>query len=384
MSKMYVVTLTESQRTSLRQRVAVGSAPARELLHARILLKADEAPNGPAWIDADISTALEVSTSTVERVRRRFVQDGLDAALRRRPPRREYGRKLDGGQEAHLVALACTPPPLGRRRWPLRLLADKLVELRYIDGVSYETVRQVLKKNRLKPWLTKRWCIPPEESGDFVWRMEDILEVYTRPYDPKRPQVCLDEASTQLLKDIRPPRMAKPGKTARYDYEYERNGTANLFMATEPLRGWRHVEVTERRTKADWARVIKDLVDVQYPSAERIVLVMDNLNTHTPAALYEAFPPAEARRIVERLEIHYTPKHGSWLNIAEIELSTMSGQCLNRRIPDRETLEREVAAWEEERNALGGPVNWRFTTEDARVKLKRLYPSLDEEPGTIG
>jgi hypothetical protein len=207
--------------------------------------------------------------------------------------------------------------------------------------------------------------------------MEDILEVYTRPYDPKRPQVCLDEASTQLLGDARPPRMAKPGKPARYDYEYERNGTANLFLVTEPLRGWRHVEVTERRTKLDWARVIKDLVDRRYPDAERIVLVLDNLNTHTPAALYDAFPPGEARRIVERLEIHYTPKHGSWLNIAAIELSTMSGQCLRRRIPDRATLEREVAAWEAERNALGGPVNWRFTTEDAGVKLKRRYPSVD-------
>ena len=375
MSKTYVVTLTEGQRTSLRHRVAVGTAPARDLLHARILLRTDDAPTGSGWTDAAISTALDVSTSTIERVRKRFVELGLEAAIRRRPPRREYRRKLDGEQEAHLVALACTPPPVGRRRWTLRLLADKLVELRYIDGVSYETVRQVLKKNRLKPWLTKRWCIPLEQSGEVVWRMEDILEVYTRPYDPARPQVCLDEASTQLLGDARPPRMARPGKPERVDYEYERNGTANLFLVTEPLKGWRHVEVTDRRTKLDWARVIKDLVDVRYPNAERIVLVLDNLNTHTPAALYEAFPPAEARRMVERLQIHYTPKHGSWLNIAEIELSTMCGQCLNRRIPDRETLEREVAAWEAERNALGGPVNWRFTTEDARVKLKRLYPS---------
>jgi transposase len=377
MNKTYLVTLTQNERASLARRIAAGTAPARDLIHARILLKADGGTDGPTWTDGAIATALEVSTSTIERVRRRFVEDGLEAAIRRRPPRREYRRRMGGEQEAHLVALACTQPPVGRRRWTLRLLADKLVELRYVDGVSYETVRQVLKKNRLKPWLTKRWCIPPEQSGEFVWRMEDILEVYTRPYDPDRPQVCLDEASTQLLNDARPPRMAKPGKPARYDYEYERNGTANLFLVTEPLRGWRHVEVTERRTKLDWARVIKDLVDVRYPDADRIVLVLDNLNTHTPAALYEAFPPAEARRIVERLEIHYTPKHGSWLNVAEIELSTMSGQCLNRRIPDRETLEREVAAWEAERNALGGPVNWRFTTEDARVKLKRLYPSID-------
>jgi hypothetical protein len=184
---------------------------------------------------------------------------GATAAIRRRPPNRAYRRKLDGEQEAHLIALACTPPPVGRRRWTPRLLADKFVELHYVDSVSYETIRQVLKKNRLKSWLTKRWCIPPEQSGDFVWRMEDILEVYTRPYDPKRPQICLDEASTQLLKDARPPRMAKPGKPARHDFEYERNGTVNLFMVTEPLRGWRHVEVTERRTKLDWARVIKDL-----------------------------------------------------------------------------------------------------------------------------
>jgi hypothetical protein len=332
---------------------------------------------GPAWTDAAITDALDVNTSTIERVRKRFVQDGLEAAVCRRPSRREYRSRMDGEQEAHLVALACTPPPVGRMRWTLRLLADKLVELRYIDGVSYETVRQVLKKNALKPWLTRRWCIPPEQSGDFVWRMEDVLDVYCRPYDPRRPQICLDEASKQLLADARPGQPAAPGRVKREDYENERGGVCNLFLVTEPLRGWRHVEVTERRTKADWARVIKDLVDVRYPDAERIVLVLDNLNTHTPSALYEAFPPAEAKRLADKLEIHYTPKHGSWLNVAEIELSTLSGQCLHRRIPDREALEREVAAWEAERNALGGPVNWRFTTEDARVKLKRLYPSLD-------
>jgi hypothetical protein len=377
MSKRYLVTLTEGERAALSQKVTAGRGPARELSHARILLKADEGPHGPGWCDGHIVVALDVGLSTMARVRRRFVEQGLDAALRRRPPRREYHRKLDGEQGAHLVALACSPPPLGRRRWTLRLLADKLVELRYIDGVSYETVRQVLKKNRLKPWLTKRWCIPPKANAEFVWRMEDVLEVYTRPYDPRRPLICLDDVSKQLVGETRCPRPMRPGRPARYDYEYERRGTANLFFWCEPLRGRRHVTVTERRTKVDWAHVIRDLVDVQYPDAERIVLVQDNLNTHTPAALYEAFPPAEARRLVERLEVHYTPKHGSWLNIAEMELSTMSGQCLNRRISNRETLEREVAAWEAERNALGGPVNWRFTTEDARVKLKRLYPSHD-------
>ena len=377
MSKRYLVALTERDRAVLGRRIAAGKGSARGLAHARILLKADEGPHGPSWTDVAISAALDVSTSTIERVRKRFVEQGLAATICRRRPRREYRRKLDGEHEAHLVALACTPSPAGRRRWTLRLLADKMVELRYVDGVSYETVRQVLKKNALKPLLTKRWCVPPEQSGEFVWRMEDILEVYTRSHDPKRPLVCLDEASIQLLGEVRPPRRVGPGKAARYDNEYERNGTANLLLVTEPLRGWRHVEVTERRTKLEWARVIKDLVEVHYPDAERIVLVLDNLNTHTPAVLYEALPPAEARRLVERLEIHYTPKHGSWLNIAEIELSTMSGQCLDRRIPGRETLEREVAAWKAKRNTVGDPVNWRFTTDDARIKLKRLYPSID-------
>lgn len=218
--------------------------------------------------------------------------------------------------------------------------------------------------------------IPPKESADFVAAMEDVLEVYQRPYDPLRPQVCLDETSKQLTKEVRRPVPAAPGYPARMDYEYERNGTANLFMMFEPLRGWRHVEVTERRTKVDFAHVIRDLIDVHYPEAETIVLVMDNLNTHKVASLYEAFPPAEARRLIDKLEIHYTPKHGSWLDMAETELGVLSQQCLNRRIPDRDTLIREVAAWEHSRNAAECKVTWRFTTEDARIKLKTLYPSI--------
>jgi hypothetical protein len=206
--------------------------------------------------------------------------------------------------------------------------------------------------------------------------MEDVLEVYTRPHDPKRPLICLDEVSKQLLADTRPPTGPAPGRPERVDYEYERRGTANLFLVCEPLRGWRHVTISDRRTRADWAACIKDLVDVRYPEAETIVLVQDNLNTHTPGSLYEAFPPAEARRLADKLELHYTPTHGSWLNVAEIELSVLARQCLDRRIPDRPTLEREVAAWEAERNAAGGAVDWRFTTDDARIKLKRLYPAL--------
>jgi hypothetical protein len=208
--------------------------------------------------------------------------------------------------------------------------------------------------------------------------MEDVLDVYTRPYDPRRPQVCLDETSRQLLGQVNPPEPVAPGRPARQDYEYERNGVCNLFLVCEPLAGWRHVLVSDRRTRIDWAHCIKDLVDVHYPDAERIVLVQDNLNTHSPASLYEAFAPAEAKRLTDKLELHATPKHGSWLNMAEIELSVLAEQCLDRRLADRTTLEREVAAWEKARNGAGRRVDWRFTTTDARIKLKRLYPATQD------
>jgi hypothetical protein len=205
--------------------------------------------------------------------------------------------------------------------------------------------------------------------------MEDVLEVYHRPYDPKRPVVCFDERSKQLIRETRRPIPAEPGQPERIDYEYERNGTANLFMAFEPLAGRRRVKVTDRRTKIDFAHAIRELVD-EHPAAEVIVLVMDNLNTHKVSSLYEAFAPEEARRLAERLEVHYTPKHGSWLNMAETELSVLSGQCLDRRIGEKDELQSEVAAWEERRNAATCRVDWQFTTADARVKLKRLYPSI--------
>lgn len=204
--------------------------------------------------------------------------------------------------------------------------------------------------------------------------MEDVLDVYTRPYDPRYPQVCFDERPVQLLADVRPPLPPRPGTPRREDYEYKRCGIANLFLWYEPLCAKRHVVPTERRTMVDWAHAIRDLVDVYYPDAEKIVLVMDNLNTHSPASLYQAFPPAEAKRIADKLEIHPTPVHGSWLNMAEVEIAVLSSQCLDRRIPDLQTLAAEVAAWEEERNRTATTIDWRFTAEDARIRLKRLYP----------
>lgn len=201
-----------------------------------------------------------------------------------------------------------------------------------------------LEANELKPWLREQWCIPPDGDADFAWRMEDVLDVYTRPYDPRRPQVCLDETSRQLLAETREPLPLAPGQAARHDPEYRREGVVNLFLVTEPLRGWRQVRVSAQRTRIDWAHCIQELVDVHYRDAEQIVLVMDQLNTHTPASLYEAFPPAEAKRLADKLETHYSPKHGSWLNMAEIELSILQRQCLDRRLGARGTMEREVAA----------------------------------------
>lgn len=226
--------------------------------------------------------------------------------------------------------------------------------------------------------MKKQWCIPPKADAEFVARMEDVLEVYTQPYDPQRPLICMDETNKQLLAHKQDPLPAAPGKTSCIDYEYERRGAANLFMFFEPLAGKRLVKVTERRTRIDWAEAMRELADVHYPDAEKIVVVLDNLNTHSPASFYEAFEPQEARRLAKRFEFHYTPRHGSWLNVAEIELSVLSRQCLDRRIPDKERLEREVHAWQEERNASVVKVHWRFTTADARIKLKRLYPKLHD------
>jgi hypothetical protein len=207
--------------------------------------------------------------------------------------------------------------------------------------------------------------------------MEDVLEVYALPDDPTQPVVCFDECSKQLVSETRTPIPAEPGQPVRYDYEYQRQGVANMFMFFAPLQNWRHVDVTERRTKADFAYCMRDLVDVYFPDAVRIRVVLDNLNTHTPAALYTVFPPDEARRIIEKLEFHYTPKHGSWLNMAEIELSVLAGQCLDRRIDNQDELTKEVTAWADARNAAGTTIDWRFTTEDARIRLKKLYPVLE-------
>lgn len=220
--------------------------------------------------------------------------------------------------------------------------------------------------------------IPPDHNAEFVYHMEDVLALYHEPYDPAYPMVCFDETSKQLIKETRLPIPAQPGRVKRYDYEYERNGVRNLFLFFEPLAGRRRVKVTERRTKKEWAECMKELVDELYPTAKKVRVVLDNLNTHNPAALYEFYSPIEARRILGKLDFHYTPKHGSWLNMAEIEFSVLVRQCLNRRIPDHGALRREVSAWESEQNSNASRDKWQFATGDARIKLERPHQSLDQ------
>lgn len=228
----------------------------------------------------------------------------------------------------------------------------------------------------MKPWQQKMWCIPPEADAEFVCAMENVLAVYKRPYDPRRPVVCFDEKSKQLVGEIAKAIPAAPGRVESHDYEYTRNGTANLFMFVEPLGGWRHVNVTSRRTKLDFAQQMKELVEVHYPKAAKVTLVMDNLNTHRLSCLYEAFAPEQARRIIEKVEVVHTPKHGSWLNMAECELSVLEKQCLGERIGDEATLRQRVEIWETDRNNRSKTIDWQFETADARIKLRRLYPKI--------
>src|SRR3712207_2203059 len=377
MTKKYRVTLTAEEREELERLLARGKADVRKIKHAQILLKADEADDGPAWSDARIAEAVEAGTATVERLCRRFVEEGLASALSPyRGGTRSYERKLDGAQEAHLIALACSAPPEGRARWTLRLLAQRMVELAYVDTLSYETVRQTLKKERPQTAPEKDVVYPEKPSAEFVYHMEDVLEVYHRPYDPQRPVVCMDETFKQLIGETRQPLPMRPGSVERFDYVYTRNGVASLFLACEPLAGWRHLAVTDHRCRSDWALFIRALLEGRYREVEKLVLVMDQLNTHSPASLYEAFPPEEAKRLADRLEIHHTPKHGSWLNQAEIELSALGRQCLSRRIAHQDTLKRQIAGWDEKRNAARPQIKWQFTTQDARTKLHLLCPPL--------
>jgi transposase len=367
MNVRYRVTLDTSERVQLVSMVLGGTAAVRRLKRAQILLAADAGST-----DDEIARNVSVGTSTVYRTKQRFVEEGLERALSE-APRAGAERKLGVTDEALLIAVACSTPPAGRARWTLQLLADEMVRLTLHESVSDETIRRRLGEFDLKPWQEKMWCIPKVDA-EFVARMEDVLTLYAEPPDKRKPVVCFDETPRQLIGEERVPIRAEPGQRARFDFEYVRNGTANVFMFVDVNEPWRHAKVTDQRTGADFADCMRDLVDDHYPEAEKIRVVLDNLSTHTPSALYERFEPAEARRILSRLEFHFTPKHASWLNMVEIEIGVMVRQCLDRRIGDKPTLIAEITKWEQRRNRERARIDWLFTVDRAREKLGKAYP----------
>jgi transposase len=371
MNVRYRVELSHAERTELRALLSGGKQAARKLKRAQILLAADAGAS-----DEAIAASVGVGGSTVYRTKRRFVLGNLEAALSEEL-RPGADRKLSGKEEALLVATACSNPPEGRARWTLELLADELVRLTEHDSLSRETVRRRLAENDLKPWRKDMWCIP-KVDGEYVARMEDVLDLYAEPPDPKLPVVCFDESPVQLIGETRQPIPAMPGQLERYDCEYKRNGTVNLFIVLDVHRSWRGVKVTDSRAAVDFAACMRELSDVHFPKAERIRVVLDNLSTHSAGALYQAFPAGEARRMLRRLEFHYTPKHASWLNMVEIEIGVLRSQCLDRRIATKARLIAEVAAWERHRNASGARIQWMFTTYKARAKMGRAYPHPNE------
>ena len=372
MNIRYRVELSQDERDQLTALLSGGKHPARKIKRAHILLAADACVG-----DAAIAASVSVGESTVYRIKRRFVEGNLEFALAEEA-RPGVARKLTGREEALLVATACSSPPAGSARWTLDLLAGEMVKLTRHATVSRETVRRRLAEKELKPWQKDMWCIP-KVDGAYVARMEDVLDLYAEQPDPQYPVVCFDESPTQLIGEVREPIPAAPGRPQRYDCEYRRNGTVNLFVFLDAHKSWRHVKVTDHRAAADFAHCMRDLVDVHYPRADLIRVVLDNLSTHTAGALYETFPAHEAHRLLQRLEFHYTPKHASWLNMVEIEIGVLRSQCLDRRIGERKRLVSEVKAWEKQRNDSGARVKWMFTTDRARVKLARAYPGAPKE-----
>lgn len=378
--------LSVEERNTLRELTHKGEASARKIKRALILLRLDALRDGRAGrrSNSNMTVGAEygVCARTVSRLRQRFVQAGLESALAEET---RSGRPVEitGEMEAKLVMLACSAPPEGRDHWTLQLLADQMVALEYAPHLSDTEVYNRLKKNDLHPWQVKSWVIPKPDAR-FLAKMEDVLAVYQRPLDPRRPLVCLDEKGKELRASVqgRDPLLPQPHPgqgQIRQDYEYEHAGSLNLFLLTAPLLGWRRVAVTADRTALTFAEQVRQLVEEDFPEAEKLVLVTDNLNTHGPWALYQAFPPEQAFRIAQKLEWHYTPEHGSWLNMAELELSVLARQCLRRRFSDEGMLRRECAAWTQERNDRAVTIRWQFTAEDARIRLRRLYPVFEDK-----
>jgi transposase len=372
----YRVELSESERVELQGMLGGGEQGVRRLKRAQILLASDLGQGEEA-----IARALGVGISTVYRTRRRFVEGNLEGALSEEA-RPGKVRKLSRNEEMLLVATACSKAPAGCARWTLQSLAGLMVELTEHADLSRETIRRRLHENALKPWQRKMWCIAKVDA-EYVARMEDVLDLYAKTPATNHPVVSFDESPVQLIGEVRNPVAAVPGQAQRYDSEYRRNGTANLFVMVDAHRPWRHVKVTDHRTGQDFAACMRDLVDLHYPRAQRIRVVLDNLSTHSAASLYNSFAPPEARRIMSKIEFQYTPKRASWLNMVEIEIGVLRKMCLDRRIEQRSELESEIATWERRRNASREKIQWMFDCDKARKKMRHAYPQINSETDAV-
>ena len=384
----YSVTLTDKETKILLDITHKGNrSSALEIMHANILLGTDDnSPNKKT--DREIAEQFRISKGTVNAVRAAYVDGGLDSAIHRKT--RITGpmlTKITGEFEAQVIAAALSPPPGGRARWTLRLLAEHCVENRYIVTISHAAIGDLLNTNQVRPHIGAYWCIPKENDEAFVANMEDILTIYEKTFDPMMPVLCMDEKPIQFLAETRarieakPLRMdpdtnmMKPGEVEKIDAEYVRCGHGSIFVFTEPLSGWRHAVARDTRKKEDFAFLLKELYDRRYQHTEKVILVADNLNTHGKESFYKAYPPAVALEMAQKFEFHYTPVHGSWLNIAECELSAIARECLgNRRIDSVGQLNSELGMWESSRNLRQKGIDWHFRATDARIKLKRLYP----------
>ena len=383
----YKVELSEAEVEKLKEITHKGKISAREIMHANILLNTNDGGENKKN-NREIAEIFSVSATTVNAVRRTYTEEGLEAALSRKtrltPP---ILSKITGEFEAQLIAASLSPAPVGRTNWTLRLLAEHCVDKKYIVSISHSAIGEILNTNEVKPHLSKYWCIPKENDAHFVANMEDVLGIYQRPYNPKIPVICMDEKPIQLLDEIRERVTAKPlrtdpdtglvrhGELEKIDYQYERCGVASIFVFTEPLAGWRYMKALETRKKGDFAMMIKEISDTFYPDIDKIILISDNLNTHNGSSFYEAYSPDIAYRLAQKFEFHYTPIHGSWLNIAECELSSLAVQALGKtRVNSVGLLNEILSAWQSDRNARQKGVNWQFAADDARIKLNRLYP----------
>ena len=385
----YKVELNEEEIEILREITRMGNKnSAKTILHANVLINTNDL-NPTKRTDRELSEIFGISKTTVNAIRQTYALYGLETAINRKTRiTAPHISKITGDFEAQVISMALSPAPKGKANWTLRLLAEHCMEKKYIVSISHTAIGEMLNTNEVKPHLSKYWCIPKDNDAHFVAHMEDILGIYQRPYNPKIPVICMDEKPIQLLDEIiervnaKPLRtdpdtgIVRPGELEKIDYQYERCGVASIFVFCEPLAGWRYVTALNRRTKSDFAMMVKEISDTFYPNIDKAILIADNLNTHNISSFYEAFTPDIAYQLAQKFEFHYTPIHGSWLNIAECELSSLALQALgNRRVNSVDLLNEILHDWQIDRNLRQKGVNWQFTNDKARIKLKRLYPT---------